>query len=253
MNPIPSSGSGGLSKSWSTGYRDFNADGEDLWETREERQEFDRVMQDELVAAWQEKEAIDQENKRSAIQDVHTVEELAETLRTSPEIIDLETPPSQTGSRTAQTTRSNQLVKRATEPTPILSTEPPHPLRSRTLPVLDDPFFFPARPNPKPSTAMVKLLEDHAKFLKKEEKGKKRGSRSKLFERCTFAVVMSQNAFNSLRDKWTLVIRGFSSRWTCSARLTRQTLSLTDLTEWRQPCRSLRSFGYSSGSRSGCG
>jgi hypothetical protein len=241
MNPVPSSGSGGLSKSWSTGYRDFNADGEDLWETREERQEFDRVMQDELVAAWQEKEAIDQENKRSAIQDVQTVEELAETLRISPEIID------------SETTRSNQLVKRATEPTPILSTEPPHPLRSRTLPVLDDPFFFPARPNPKPSTAMVKLLEDHAKFLKKEEKGKKRGSRSKLFERCTFAIVMSQNAFNSLRDKWTLVIRGLSPRWTYSARLTRQTLSLTDLTKWREPCRSLRSFGYSSGSRSGCG
>lgn len=215
-----------------TGYRAFDQDGKDLRETKQERKDFDEEMRNGLMTHWEETEAAGQVTR--AGETTGREEEL--------EIVDLIELSDSLGLRIVEAPPKHlqqQMKKQDTEP--ALNSQPQvqvPPGRSRTLPDLstttvpgidptstpttildpDDPFSrstlfhpHPQRPGGRPSAAMVKLLEDHAKFEKKELKNKMRGSRSKVFEGCVVGVVMSQKAFNSLRDKWNLVSRVLGS------------------------------------------
>lgn len=215
-----------------TGYRAFDQDGKDLRETKQERKEFDDEMKEGLLKHWEETEAAGQGTRAGESTGREEKLEIVDLIESSasPSLRIVEGPPK-------HLQLQQQMKKQNTEP--ALNSQPQvqvPPGRSRTLPdlstttvpginptptptpILDpdehDPFlrstlFHPhsQRPGGKPSAAMLKLLEDHAKFEKKELKNKMRGSRSKVFEGCVVGVVMSQKAFNSLRDKWNLVSR----------------------------------------------
>jgi hypothetical protein len=210
-----------------TGYRAFDQDGMDNRETKQERKEFDEEMKEGLLKHWEEAEAAGQVTRAGESTGREEEQEIVDLIESSdsPSLRIVEVPPKHL---------QQQMKKQNTEP--VLNSQPQvqvPPGRSRTLPDLpitstttapstnltpivdpDDPFSrstlfhpHPQRPGGKPSAAMLKLLEDHAKFEKKELKNKMRGSRSKVFEGCVVGVVMSQKAFNSLRDKWNLVSR----------------------------------------------
>jgi hypothetical protein len=214
-----------------TGDRAFDQDGMDLRETKQERKKFDEEMHEGLLKHWEETEAAGQGTR--AGQSTGRADEI--------EVVDLIESSNSPSLRIVEPPHKDlqqQMKKQNTEP--VLNSQPQvqvPPGRSRTLPDLtitsttialnttpnpivdpDDPFSrstlfhsHPQRPGGKPSAAMLKLLEDHAKFEKKELKNKMRGSRSKVFEGCVVGVVMSQKAFNSLRDKWNLVSRVLGS------------------------------------------
>lgn len=216
-----------------TGYRAFDQDGMDLRETKQERKEFDEEMKEGLLKHWEETEAAGQGTRAGESTGREEEQEIVDLIESSdsPSLRIIEAP-------TKHLQLQQQMKKQNTEP--ALNSQPQVqvvPGRSHTLPDLtitstitapsttptpildpDDPFSkstlfhpHPQRPGGKPSAAMLKLLEDHAKFEKKELKNKMRGSRSKVFEGCVVGVVMSQKAFNSLRDKWNLVSRVLGS------------------------------------------
>lgn len=192
------------------GYRRFDHDGDDMRETKVERRAFDKKMVRGLLDHWGSEESGTQEKNA-----VTTHGELVDLTGESPGDAEIAGPPS-------------KLRKRTTDPPPF-SHHTPHlalPIRSYTVPHLtldfDDPFSRSTSllPVPKPSAAMSKLLEDHAKFEKREEKNKMRGSRSNVFKGLTVGIVMSQKAFNSLRDKWNLVSSFFRLALLFQSRLT---------------------------------
>lgn len=201
-------------------------------ETKQERKEFDEEMKEGLLKHWEEAEAAGQVTRAGESTGREEEQEIVDLIESSdsPSLRIVEVPPKHL---------QQQMKKQNTEP--ALNSQPQvqvPPGRSRTLPdltitstttalnttptlILDpdehDPFSkstlfhpHPQRPGGKPSAAMLKLLEDHAKFEKKELKNKMRGTRSRVFEGCVVGVVMSQKAFNSLRDKWNLVSRVLS-------------------------------------------
>lgn len=202
----------------------------DLRETKQEKKESDKEMKEGLLKQWEETEVAGQGTRAGEATGREEELEIVDLIGSSdsPSLRIVEGPPK-------HLQLQQQMKKRNTEP--ALNSQPQVqvvPGRSRTLPDLsttmvpginptltptlildpDDPFSrstlfhpHPQRPGGKPSAAMLKLLEDHAKFEKKELKNKMRGSRSKVFEGCVVGVVMSQKAFNSLRDKWNLVSR----------------------------------------------
>jgi hypothetical protein len=208
-----------------TGYRAFDQDGMDLRETKQERKKFDEEMHEGVLKHWECTEVAGQGTRAGKSTGRKEELEIVDLIGSSdsPSLRIVEAPPKHL---------QQQMKKQNTEP--ALNSQPQVqvvPGRSHTLPdltitstttalnttpttILDphDPFSkstlfhsHPQRPGGKPSAAMLKLLEDHAKFEKKELKNKMRGSRSKVFEGCVVGVVMSQKAFNSLRDKWNLV------------------------------------------------
>jgi hypothetical protein len=214
-----------------TGYRAFDQDGMDLRETKQERKKFDEEMHEGLLKHWECTEVAGQGTRAGKSTGRKEELEIVDLIGSSdsPSLRIVEAPPKHL---------QQQMKKQNTEP--ALNSQPQVqvvPGRSHTLPdltitstttalnttpttILDphDPFSkstlfhsHPQRPGGKPSAAMLKLLEDHAKFEKKELKNKMRGSRSKVFEGCVVGVVMSQKAFNSLRDKWNLVSRVLGS------------------------------------------
>lgn len=203
----------------------------DLRETKPERKEFDDEMKEGLLKHWEETEVAGQGTRAGKLTGREEELEVVDLIESSdsPSLRIVEAPPK-------HLQLQQQMKKQNTEP--ALNSQPQVqvvPGRSRTLPDLTitstttapstnltpivdpyehDPFSkstlfhpHPQRPGGKPSAAMLKLLEDHAKFEKKEFKNKMRGSRSRVFEGCVVGVVMSQKAFNSLRDKWNLVSR----------------------------------------------
>jgi hypothetical protein len=217
-----------------TGYRAFDQDGMDLRETKQERKAFDEEIKEGLMKHWEETDTAEQVASAGEPTGTEEEVEIVDLIESSdsPSLRIVEAPPK-------HLQLQQQMKKQNTEP--ALNSQPQVqvvPGRSRTLPDLsttmvpginptltptlildpDDPFSkstlfhsHPQRPGGKPSAAMLKLLEDHAKFEKKELRNKMRGSRSKVFEGCVVGVVMSQKAFNSLRDKWNLVSRVLGS------------------------------------------
>jgi hypothetical protein len=197
-------------------YRSFEGDGEDLRETYQERKEFDRELNESLLEAWNKAKGGEAPAEDTEVPPGQ-VETTAVTLtRTdSPEVIDssesvqvLERPPARLALQ--QTSEPVLSISSGGLASTLLKVPPRAPVRSKTLPVLDsltpdDPFSTTSFMAPKPSAAMVKLLEAHQAFEKRELKNKMRGSRSKVLDGCRVAVVMSQKAFSSLRDKWNLV------------------------------------------------
>jgi len=200
-------------------YRSFDQDGNDLRETHEERKEFDRELNESLLETWNQAKkastpAGDEEVPPGQGRTVMV------TGNDSPELVDssesvqvIERPPAR------PQLNSEPLLPTLSKghPLTLSRASPQVPIRSKTLPVLDplpsdDPFSTTSFMAPKPSAAMAKLLEAHQAFEKRELKNKMRGSRSKVLDGCVIAVVMSQKAFSSLRDKWNLVSRlGHSS------------------------------------------
>lgn len=177
------------------GYRRFDQDGDDMRETKVERRAFDKEMVRGLLDHWESEDSGNRETNAVPMDG-----ELVDLTGESHGDAQIADPPL-------------KLRNRTTDPS-ALSNPTPHPalpIRSYTVPHLtldpDDPFSRSTSllPVPKPSAAMSKLLEDHAKFEKREEKNKMRGSRSNVFKGLTVGIVMSQKAFNSLRDKWNLV------------------------------------------------
>ena len=197
-------------------YRPFDQDEEDLRETYEERKEFDRDMNENLLEAWTKAEqstatpedevAPPGQNETAAVTSTRT--DSPEVIDSSESVQVVERPPA----RPAHHQTSEPILSVSSEGhASTLPRAPPQvPVRSKTLPALDplpidDPFSTTSFMAPKPSAAMVKLLEAHQAFEKRELKNKMRGSRSKVLDGCKVAVVMSQKAFSSLRDKWNLV------------------------------------------------